>query len=71
MSTRWVCARLVLLCKACHDDADCGRMTLPRPISLEDMVNANLSPRFGVEQGVFGAVHSGLCFALLCGLIQA
>jgi hypothetical protein len=42
-------------------------MTEPRPISLEDMVHASLSPRFGVEQGVLGiiALRVVFCIAVL------
>ena len=43
---------LALVLEACRADAACGRMTAPRELTLEDLVHANLSPRFGVEQGV-------------------
>ena len=38
--------------KSCCDDAALGRMDMPRPLKLQDMLDYTLSPRFGVEQGI-------------------
>ena len=69
-----VCVLLCLDCKACHADAACGRMTAPKPLSLEDMVHANLSPRFGVEQGaclLHGASYCGVILCVAASRIEA
>ena len=69
-----VCVLLCLGCKACHADAACGRMTALRPLSLEDMVHANLSPRFGVEQGaclLHGASYCGVVLCVAASRIEA
>ena len=47
------CWLALVLCQACNEDAVLGRMTSTRELSMEDIAEFNLSPRFGVEQGKF------------------
>ena len=41
-----------VLMEACDNDARLGRMTPPKELSLDELGEHHLSPRFGVEQGL-------------------
>ena len=41
---------------ACVEDAKKGRMSHPEPLDFSSLAEVNLSPRFGVEQGVHDTV---------------